>query len=263
MPTPSQASAILYVDARKFYFFAPGLPMVTSEIPTSVMREFEIISPEGLAQQVKAVLSAQKTTPGALIIIFSDAICFEKIFPVPITGQERPEITEYFETVPFERVLSRVYPHPNGSKAIALNREIFESFRASFEAFGFTVYSAVPAYVLNLLGVSNLDQNTVGQIFKRATEVGQYTMVMTRQPVLNLQQKQEELAKKHTPLILVVFIFFLIVVFGATFFILNQQQQQVRQISTTPTPFATPIPTPTPTPQPVQTVASPSAENSP
>lgn len=250
MAAPNLALAIVYVDAGKLYFASGNGKMLSLDLPPTVFRDLEIISRDALNQLMQGLIQTQKLAPSALVLIFSEATYFEKDL-AEAAQPDSPEVTEFAESVPFDRVLARAYPLASGSKVIAMNRDLYDAVRDAFIASGFKVHSVVPAYVLRLLGISKLDETSARQLLKRADELKPYTIVSLHQAALSLQEKEEELAKKHTPLILGFFLVFLVVVGGVTFFVLRQQQQSVRQIA----PPTTPLPTLTPAPA----VANPAA----
>lgn len=252
------ALAVIFIDLGKMYYSAGG-KLLPIEYPAETFHDLEVVSSDVLKQKVKDFVTAQKLAPAQLIMIFANNLYFEKDLTEAVGAGTAA--VDFAEAVPFDRVLSRAYPLKTGSKAIAMNRAVYEVFRDAFLDVGFHVHSGIPAYALGLLGVSKLDEVSARQVMKRSEECKQLSLVQISQLPRTLQEREEELAKKHTPLILVVFIAFLILVVGLTYFVLTQQQQAVRQ--TAPTPTLIPTAIPQPLPSPAIPSASPSGNASP
>lgn len=250
--------AVLFIDLGKMYYSAGG-KLLPIDYPAETFRDLEVVSPDVISRTVKDFVAAQKLAPRQLIMIFANTLYFEKDLTEPVGGGTAAQ--EFAEAVPFDRVLSRSYPQKGGSKVIAMNREMYEVFRDAFLTAGFHVHSAVPAYALSLLGISKLDDISARIVIKRSEEFKQHSLVQLNQLPLTLQEREEELAKKHTPLILLIFVAFLIFVVGVTYVILTRQQQAVRQ--TAPAPTLAPTAIPKSSPPPSTPVASPSGTATP
>ncbi len=251
MATTNLSPAIILVDARKLYYYAANGQALAIDLPDTIIRDYEVISRESLAKIIDQLIQSQKLTPSPLIQIYSENTYFSKAFSDPAPEVNEQQAKEFIETVPFERVLARNYPARSGLTTVALNRTTFEAIRDPFEAAGFPTLAVVPISVLSLLGIKNFDSAAVKTLIRRADELKGFSLAQIRQPTRTLQEQEEALAKKHTPLILAIFLGFIILVIGLTFFILTQQQQQVRKSTPSPRPpvaatLAPAIPTTTP-----------------
>jgi len=223
MPNSLPTLAVLYVEAQRIGLYKGNGQILWMDIPETVVHNFEVISKSELNTLIRNFMGSQAVKDVSLIMIFSQAIAFEKDFAELPLEEKEIHSKEFFESVPFERMLSRVYPYQNGSKAIAINRDLYESLRDVFEQLGFQVLSAVPGYVLTMMGFDTFDVDTAKQIIKKEDAIKQQTMILIRQPARNMQQQEEELAKKHTPLILFIFFVFLGIVLAITIFILQSE----------------------------------------
>ena len=223
MPNSLPTLAVLYVEAQRIGLYKGNGQILWMDIPETVVHNFEVISKSELNTLIRNFMGSQAVKDVSLIMIFSQAIAFEKDFAELPLEEKEIHSKEFFESVPFERMLSRVYPYQNGSKAIAINRDLYESLRDVFEQLGFQVLSAVPGYVLTMMGFDTFDVDTAKQIIKKEDAIKQQTMILIRQPARNMQQQEEELAKKHTPLILLIFFVFLGIVLAVTIFILQSE----------------------------------------
>lgn len=257
--------AVLYVDIKSFWVFTSEGRLVVSSFPEGLIKDFEVIDKSKLIDFIKKFVDSQGIVRSSLIFVFTDNLCFIKDFPEGLTEEKEGQTKSFFDSVPFERVLSRVYPLTKGSRAISLNRDFYQTLRDAFEVFGFSTFAVIPAYVLTLLNISGPEAQIGQQIIKHSDQVKQYTMVLIKQPIINLQQKEEALAQRHTPLILLIFFVFLFVVVGMTFLVLRQQGEQAKgPVRVLPSSSVTPalLPTAIPTSTSLPTSATPIATSS-
>lgn len=238
--------AILYIDQGRLTLITNGGQIQSVDVPSDVASEYEVLSREKLTTLIKGFVTGKEIDPSSLIMIFSSSLCFEKNFPELPTEQKEGQTQEFFDTVPFDRVLSRVYPFEKGSKAIAVNRDLYGAIYDVFIQMGFQFYAAIPAYVLTLMGYKAFDNKVAGQLLKRSDAIKQQTMILIRQPARTLQEQEEQLAREHTPLILLIFFVFIFAVVGLTFFFLNRQSKEIATPQTQvilSSPIASPLAT--------------------
>lgn len=224
--------SVLYLEQHRMTMYTSSGRLLTLDIPKDVVSEFEIVSREKLSGLIKDFINSKEIDPSTLIVIYAPELCFEKNFPELPLEQKEGQTQAFFEAVPFDRVLSRVYPDAKGSKAVAINRDFYEVIYDIFSQFGFQFYAVIPFYVLTLLGYKGFDAKVAGALTKRSDAVKQQTMILIRQPVRSLQEQEELLAKEHTPLILLIFFVFIAAVVGVTFIVLNRQAGENRSAPT-------------------------------
>ncbi len=250
MATVLLPPAVLYVDQDRLSVYTSNGRLLSVGITNESLFEFEVVSREKLSALIREFILSKKIDPASLTVVFAPSLCFERNFPELPVEQKEGQTQEFFEAVPFDQVLSRVYPFERGSKAIAVNRDIYEALYDIFIQFRFQFFAVVPAYVFTLLGFgafNTFDAKIAALTLKRADAVKQQTMVLIRQPVRTLQEQEEQLAKEHTPLIMLVFFIFISLVVGLTFLVLSRQASS-GPTSSSQLPTAAPV-SPSPTGQ--------------
>ncbi|OGM21816.1 hypothetical protein A2863_04385 [Candidatus Woesebacteria bacterium RIFCSPHIGHO2_01_FULL_38_9b] len=221
MPNVLPSLAVLYIEVQRMSLCRGNGQILWVDIPETIVHNFEVVSKPEFNTLIRNFVGTHTITGGPLILIFSEAIAFEKFFAGLPSEQKESEFQVFYESVPFERTLTRAYPFQNGSKAIAINRDLYESIRDAFEQVGFQILAVVPGYVMTMMGFNTFDVETAKQIIKKFDTVKQQTMISIHQPTRTIQQQEDELAKKHTPLILLIFFVFLGIVLGGTILILR------------------------------------------
>lgn len=235
-------TGIIYLDSNRLMLYTSSGRVLPLDLPREVVSDFEITSKEKLSVLIKEFVQSKEVDPCNLVAVFSPSLCFEKNFPELPTEQKEGQTRDFFDAVPFERILSRVYPFEKGSKAIAVNREYFDAFSDIFAQLGFQFYAVIPAYALTLLGIKSLDPKSAAGLMNRVDAIKQQTMILIRQQPRSLQEQEEQLAREHTPLILFIFFLFIIVVIAVTFVVLNRQSAQNRQPARVTTQLASSTP---------------------
>ncbi|HZZ98696.1 MAG TPA: hypothetical protein VFG51_02060 [Candidatus Saccharimonadia bacterium] len=221
MPNTPPLLAVLYIESQRMGLYKGGDQILWADLPENIVKNSEVVSKPELNTLIRNLAGTSTAPESMLIVIFSETIVFEKNFAVLPPDQKEAQTQAFFDLIPFERTLTRVYPFEGGSKAIAINRDFYESIRDAFGQIGFQTLAVVPGHVMTMMGFNTFDVGTAKQILKKSETTKQQTMVYIRQPILTSEEKEVELAKKHTPLIMLIFVGVLILVIGLTFLILR------------------------------------------
>ncbi|HSW89381.1 MAG TPA: hypothetical protein VLH19_00745 [Patescibacteria group bacterium] len=249
------APAFLYVEPNRLSMYTGNGSIATLDLPLTSVKDLDIVSKDELVGLLTKFIDEHKTHTYHLYILLSPAVVFEKDFPT-LPGDEREKQTNQFlDTVPFERVLSRSYSLPSGWKAVATNRDLYDLLRDTFELAGSQMAAVLPPHVYTALGMKSFDVETGRALLKRIDTVKDQTLAVIRHPLQSLQQKENELAQKHTPLLIFVFFLFMLFVILVTFTMLRSQATPAKK----PTPVPKAIPKMVATPIATPFVASPSA----
>lgn len=263
--------AIIFLDRNRLTYYINGLPnVVVFDIPLTCINDLEVINKDELATQVKAFISANKLQQSKIALIMAANTYFEKDFTVTPPPQDQQA---FLDSVPFERILSKVF-HLTAYRLVAVNAELYEAVRNSFEEEGYFVDSLSPASVLpqldfkagfTLAAAQNaakhfdlLKTNTV------ITPVGDRTYSLAEGGNGAVTVTTNEPVKKDNPiLVIILIIFILIVVVLAVLYSLGMLPS-FTAAAPPPTPAETIVPPPAVVPQATpEVVASASASIAP
>lgn len=211
MENTKKQNAIFYIDLGKGFFLgsnARGTLQV--DFPPDTFADGDLINKEKFLLLLQAFIQTNKIEPCPLILVFSKSISFEKEFEEnTVSEKSEAEITEFIELVPFEDVLSKIYKLNNKKRAIAFNRELFENVNYGFEREKFTVVSAVPYSVLEVMITELADNLDLNILLSKFEVMKQYNFENDIEPLKNSDSKTEAEIKtknnKRTYLLLGVF----------------------------------------------------------
>ncbi len=173
-------SALLYLDKLGFYYYQEGLLNVVSLgfLETSV-KDMDVINGASIKNQIKAFIDQYQITPASVTIILSPNVTFEKDLVGFGKEEETEQVKKFVDTIPFESVLSKVFPIANGVKVVGCNDDLYTELKMGFENNKFTVTSIVP---YQLLGndqalIQNLTIENAAQLLKRLDRLKQFSLV--------------------------------------------------------------------------------------
>ncbi len=209
MENTKKQNAIFYIDLGQGFFLgsnARGTLQV--DFPADTFADGDLIDKEKFLQRLQEFIQTNKIEPCPLIVIYSKSISFEKEFEEnTVSEKSEAEIAEFIELVPFEDVLSKIYKLNNKKRAIAFNRELFENVNYGFEREKFTVVSAVPYSVLEVMISELADNLDLNILLNKFEEMKQYNFENDIEPLKDNNSKTETKTnnKKRVYLLLGVF----------------------------------------------------------
>ncbi len=209
MENTKKQNAILYIDLGKGFFLGSNARgTLQIDFPADTFADGDLIDKEKFLQRLQEFIQTNKIEPCPLIVIYSKSISFEKEFEEnTVSEKSETEIAEFIELVPFEDVLSKIYKLNNKKRAIAFNRELFESVNYGFEREKFTVVSAVPYSVLEVMISELADNLDLNILLNKFEEMKQYNFENDIEPLKDNNSKTETKTnnKKRVYLLLGVF----------------------------------------------------------
>lgn len=145
MTTDKMKISVTYLASNRLEFYALYLPAVLTYYfrPEEVF-DLEVKNEGVFSFQIQSFIERNKLFPTTLIILLSESICFEKIFPEITSGHLDIETQKYIENIPFENVSSKFYKMEKGTRLIATNRDFYESVKNAFVKQGFLVTLVLP-----------------------------------------------------------------------------------------------------------------------
>ena len=208
---------MLFIHRNRFQLYGGNLTgIVTLEVPDGVLRDMEVIQKDSLYTLIKQWVKQYALLGSELVIVFSTATYFEKLFPAGEHEQTEHDILKFFETVPYEFIWTKVYSMDKGKRAVACNKTFYETIHQGFSLQGVPTKAVIPSFALGTLsGKTALDAELIQYILKNLDN-------LTRQSLLDVQElgftpvaESKELvasAKKKTNLPLLLGVFGLLIV---------------------------------------------------
>jgi hypothetical protein len=179
----NQKYIILFIDRARIQLYGGGISgIVTIDIPDVIISDIDVLEKEELYTFIKKCVKQYMMRGAQLIIVLSQATCFEKLFDLPDTSQTESEIFKFFDSVPYESIWTKVYLTQKGKRAVAVNKELYEVFHQGFMLQGIPTKAIIPACVLGQVGVKHaLDKQMADYIFGNVESLVKQSILDTHQ----------------------------------------------------------------------------------
>lgn len=245
--------AVFYIDANKAYFYGSNAKsLLQVELPPDVIAYMDILNKEKFYQLIQALVTTNKIEAVPLLILFSPYATYEK----DLTGKSPEDIAtetqQFLSSVPYERVLSKVYKLQDKSKVIALNQDLYEAIKYGFEKLNFPTVSVVSLLLLQQVMPELGTTLNLELIAGKFESIKQYSLI-TPEEINNAAKVNQQAGEsnKPNPLRLYGLIGVFVVLLGVlAFMIVNTMQPQktvLHKVGSLPTVMPTPTTIPTPT----------------
>lgn len=274
-------TGIIFLQRDKFQIYSPYLPsMFEFRFIPDIVRDYDIVNRELLENLLKVFIVNNKIPVSSMVIVVSDSASFIKDFtapsvpPPPNPAQTPPAPTpavptledlqkqadQFIEHVPFELVSGKTYPLPNGVKAYATNKEMFDTIISVLEKQGFIIEAVIPGFAFGpeVSAKPGMDGASINITLQKMNMLKAYNLLTERKPVVEAVRAEvvennnssSEVPPSREPKdnkkIILIAIASLVVLFAVTGWILASQFSE-KPYSPPPTP--TPASAPTAVPQ--------------
>jgi len=202
---------ILFINRNTFQLFGGNLTgIVTVEAPENILRDGDVISADGAYTLIKQMAKQYLLTGTQLVLVLSNLMYYEKIFSPVQSTQLENDVLNFFNVVPYESLLTKVYDIEKGKRAVAVNRSLFETIRQGFALQGIPVKALVPACLLGLSANTHvLTAEVVSEIMRNVDNLTKQSIIDTQEaaPVVSESGNTSSTPKKKSqlPLLLGVF----------------------------------------------------------
>ena len=213
MDFSEKRTIVCYIDKNKalFYQDVDG-SMLQMNFPPDIISDQELTGREKLEHLIESFLETNKLEKGNIIFIYAPDIAIEKDFPDELAGNKNEEIQKFIDMIPFEEALSKIYELNKKTKVVAINQEIYESIKNTFEKKNFLVLGIIPSAVLQET-VAELSMNIdLAFIANKIYSLRQYSMVSGGE-LSNQNTKEKSGLRKQNIRMYVLIIVFVILLF--------------------------------------------------
>lgn len=261
----TRQKAVLYLMPNGFYYFGEQFTSVLSmAIPPEVLSDLEVKDVEKFSSLIQTFVSSYKLAPSSIAIVLSPWMVFEEdieslaqesvqkkdnllISPAVNHATELQEgvnqdVAHFLSLVPFENILSRVFPTQKGVKVIAANQDVVRVLGETFFQFGSEVSIVVPYFAIPGLSfeANGFPMEYASLALSKFESLKQFTILnhsvakIKEEPARQDQEEKQSPQKKDSKRLfaLVGLFVFLILALIVTYFTLGVSQ------TPTPTPAA-------------------------
>jgi hypothetical protein len=250
---------IFFIDVNKAYFYGSNTPSVLHvDIPTDTISFFDVVNKEKFYQIIQTLITTNKIQPVPLLILFSPSATYEKDPEGKTPEEVTTAISHFLEIVPHERVLSRTYKIQEKTKVVAVNKDMYEVIKHTFEKLGFTIVSVAALPLLQKTMPEIGTALNLELIANKFETVKQYSLI-TLEEINNpskLNQQESEFTKPNRFRLFGLIGVFVVLIGILVFMVITTFQPEKKQavVKQLPAPVVTVIPTTAPTETPTPTV---------
>ena len=253
--------AIVFIHKDKLEYFDETQSKIFQFVfQPNLIQDLEVVDKDQINIQLKSFIGTNKLTVANLLFVIAEAITFEKTFQIVPNANKDLEIQKFLENIPFEHVSYKIIDGQKDYKVLAINKELYDVFKFTFESLGFKVLSIIPQSALgdSYRNSQNLNSDMVKYILIHFDPLQKQGFFQEEIKPIPQTSEEEELTtsnqqprpvnqnpvnKYRFPILLSVF-FVLIGVLS--YFVYIQYTQKSKASPVPSTIVAPPIDTPTP-----------------
>ncbi len=145
----NQPVAVVFLDRNRLGVYGKNLVSPLSvELPETIVSDLSVVDRAAAVNLIGQWLANIKIQPSDFVVICADAVCFSKQLTAADSAGLKTEAAAFFEEVPFEDVLSKVYTVSAHAVAVATNRGFLNTIFDPFITAGWTLRAVVPLFLL-------------------------------------------------------------------------------------------------------------------
>lgn len=131
-----------------------------------------------------------------MIILLADVL-FEKDIQVQDPNTQAQEVQKFLDIIPFESISTKILPIQQGVRAIAVNKNLLDALKISFEEFGFSIEGMVPYEFLGELssGINSVTTETSKTIIKQFDSLKEASFEFERNEKKTASQVESQVGK--------------------------------------------------------------------
>ena len=170
---------VVFVDRNRLQFYGSGLASIlVLDIPATIVRDLDVVNRDALYTLVNQWLKQNNLGGRELLFILAPDTYVETPLTTKGESEQETEILQFYDSVPFEELTTKVLTFENGKRAFAINKEYLEAIRHAFLLQGHRVVAAVPALALGTLSAKRwLDAEMGSYVIKHADILREYNVI--------------------------------------------------------------------------------------
>lgn len=199
---------VVFIDRNRLQFYGGRLPSILAlDIPLTIARDLEIINRDAFYTLVNQWLKQNNLGGADLFFVLSSQAYFEKTIVATGESEQETEILNFYDSVPFEELSTKVLTENTKKLAIATNKDFVEAIRHAFMLQGQHIVAIVPAVILGALAAKRwLDAEMGSYILKHFDTLRVQTMVDFDEPgqMMNIPSGGPSATKNNSRLMVMV-----------------------------------------------------------
>lgn len=188
--TSASQRLLIFLDMYRIYVYSAQMEQpYPIQLPTSAVRDIEILNRDQVYALVEAFLAQAGISGGNAVMVLAQGLLFEKQIVQDLSDETRRNaaIKEYIDNVPFEQSAYVTYPIQTGIGVVATNEEFFATVKRAFEKKNVTVNLIVPAQAFGDVKVSpqtGPDAQTAAYFLENMDQVKQFAFHVSLPPIV-------------------------------------------------------------------------------
>lgn len=200
----------IYVAKNNLVFFMPDLAeLATLSMSSDVFFDLEIISEPGLERVLKNWLQQSRLKPNSTAVFIDEANYYYTDLAKTPAAVSAEEIQEFANTVPFNDVISKVFPTQRGSRIIVLNRNFLYPLVTVLERCGFNILLVAPAFAAGITSETPFTKELAFNSLKNQNLYSQYNFIEVAQLAEKIAREKSffsvEVNKQLIAMVLILF----------------------------------------------------------
>lgn len=222
MDTKKQQCALIWITRQGLYLYVQN-ELYQYAFSPDVVQYLDVVNESQFQMQLESFFLQHIHTPLHIYVIIGPDALTEKEFPLSYHFED---VQAFFDLVPYEQILSKLWKGDGLYKAYAFNADIYYRLQSAVQKTGSTIDSVIPYFIT---GQTTFTPQTIPLILKKADAFIHENMIVSDSSTNALfEQVSPETRPKEQKSILPILLpvlFFLILVFIAVV-ILNRQPEK-------------------------------------
>lgn len=174
--TPPLIICFIHRNTVQFFSFGSGV-IVSMDIPATAISNLEVVNKDELYVFINEWLKRNTIGGDRMLFVLSGATYFDRqIEGADESGQET-QILKFYDTVPFEELITKVVPVNGGKHVFAVNKPYLEAIQHAFYLQGIQSTGVIPAFVLGPHSAKQrIDPEMGTYIIKHADTFSSYSL---------------------------------------------------------------------------------------
>ena len=172
-------TSLILIDKNRLWIFSAMTGEVLNlDLPTTVMKDMEVLNHELFIKQFESFISVHNLTGSRVVIVMAESLLFNKDFS-GIEELKRQEAIDIFvANVPFDSIAQTTVRQDKKVTVIVANRDLIVLIKNSLEKHKCDSTLALPATVFSNLNVAaGLNQQLAQTMISQAEELKAYNLM--------------------------------------------------------------------------------------
>lgn len=201
------------INRGSIVFYSPDLlDLTTIPLTAEIMQDLDIVNEAALERVIKNWMRQSQIVPKTTAVYFvEETFFFTDLASIPATTQE-PEVVAFTEAVPFDHVITKVFPIGSGARVVAINKDLLIPILSVLEKSGFTVLSVSPDFAVGITKEAPFTKEVAQKSLLNQDLITIYNFLDEAQVESKLQLDESFLAVKFDKKLIAMIISFAVLV---------------------------------------------------